>query len=375
MNKKMTRVLSIVLACILLVGYMPVPVMAKDKDEKEWVIVLDPGHGGKDGGASRTINGEEYIERDLVLKIAKYCKKQLEKEDNIKVYLTRKNNTDPCMDREERAYYAASKGADLLVSLHLNATGSNTTYDDEGAEVYYPNRNYRADISDACWEMSESILDELEELGLENNGSIIRNSKDGKKYPDGSKADSLGINYWSKYYGYAGILVEHAYINNPSDVENFLSTEKALKKLGKADARGIIECLESGDFEYQKAAQGEWRWTEDGWWFSYARGGYPADKWEFIYGDWYYFDEEGFVLTGWQKIDNEWYYFGNKDDGAMMTGWLYSKGNWFYMGPSGNMLVGWQQIGNAWYYMYSTGAMAHDTWIDGYYLNSTGAAS
>lgn len=46
------------------------------------------------------------------------------------------------------------------------------------------------------------------------------------------------------------------------------------------------------------------------------------------------------------------------------TGWWYTEGN--------SWATGWREIGGAWYYFYSDGYMAHDTTIDGYYLNSFG---
>ena len=45
-------------------------------------------------------------------------------------------------------------------------------------------------------------------------------------------------------------------------------------------------------------------------------------------------------------------------------GWWYTEGN--------SWATGWRKIGGAWYYFYSNGYMAHDTTIDGYYVNSYG---
>lgn len=60
------------------------------------------------------------------------------------------------------------------------------------------------------------------------------------------------------------------------------------------------------------------------------------------------------------------------DSGAMLTGWQYINGNWYYMNSGGAMLTGWQHIGGKWYYFYSGGNMAANTWIDNYYVNSSG---
>jgi transglutaminase/protease-like cytokinesis protein 3 len=47
------------------------------------------------------------------------------------------------------------------------------------------------------------------------------------------------------------------------------------------------------------------------------------------------------------------------------SGWWYTQGNSYY--------TGWKLVDKNWYYFYSDGYMAHDTTIDGYYLNSNGA--
>ncbi|WP_459481736.1 transglutaminase domain-containing protein [Clostridium saccharoperbutylacetonicum] len=48
------------------------------------------------------------------------------------------------------------------------------------------------------------------------------------------------------------------------------------------------------------------------------------------------------------------------------VGWIYSEGNYSH-------ITGWKLIDGNWYYFNSSGYMAHDTTIDGYYLNSSGA--
>ena len=368
----------------------------EEDDEEKWVVVLDPGHGGIDGGASRTINGVTYVERDLVLKIAYYCKAELEKYDNVVVYMTRTDNSSPSMDRQQRAYYAATVDADVLVSLHLNATKSTTTYNSSGAEIYYPNLNYKSDVSYAGLHMSQSILEKLQSLGILNNGPKLRYTEDNTLYPDGSLGDYLGINYWAKMYGYPGILIEHAYINNPSDVASFLSSEQALQALGIADAIGIMNSLNSGQFVFEKGLAGHWVQSPNGqWWFEYATGGWPESEWLNIWGKWYYFNGEGYMASGWQYIDDAWYYLGDANDGVMKTGWQYVNNKWYYFSSSGSMCSGWGYIGgswyylglpndgsmktgwqlvdNVWYYMYADGDMAHSTWIGRYYVNEIGA--
>lgn len=207
----------------------------------EIVVVLDPGHGGNEPGAVRTINGITYAERDLVLKIANYCKAELETYTGVKVYMTRTDNTSAVESRSQRVQKAQQWGADILVSFHLNATGANMD-SANGAAVYIPNAGYNSayPYNTVGKGLGDKILEQLKKLGLANNGTKLDEDSN-RTYADGSVADKLGINYWSKYYQYpfAGILIEHAFINNYNDVVYYLSSEEKLKKLGVADATGI----------------------------------------------------------------------------------------------------------------------------------------
>ncbi len=206
------------------------------------VVVIDPGHGGTDSGTTATVNGVVYVERDICLKIAQYCKEELEQYSGVEVYLTRTDNISACMDREARARFAASQKADVLVSIHINQAGSKGSLTSaNGAEVYYPNSNYNAQVGQYGETLANSILQQLTALGLTNRGAKIRNASD-DKYPDGSKSDYYGINSWCKLLGFPGIIVEHAFINNASDAQNYLSSDEKLKALGVADAKGIAAC-------------------------------------------------------------------------------------------------------------------------------------
>lgn len=92
-------------------------------------IVIDPGHGGHDPGTmSRTLR-----EKDLVLDISRRVTKILEGQ-NFDVLMTRSN--DVFIPLEERTAIANSKGADLFVSIHVNASRSSRP---RGTETYYLN--------------------------------------------------------------------------------------------------------------------------------------------------------------------------------------------------------------------------------------------
>lgn len=84
------------------------------------VIVIDPGHGGKaDGAQNRSLHLKE---KNLTLQTAKLLAKKLKSRGYI-VYLTREKDTDLALDK--RTEFANQKKADLFISIHYNAAGSN----------------------------------------------------------------------------------------------------------------------------------------------------------------------------------------------------------------------------------------------------------
>lgn len=194
------------------------------------VVVLDPGHGGKDSGAA----GNGLYEKNLTLKIGKYCKEELEKYSGVKVYMTRANDTYLTID--QRIAYATSVKADVFVSLHINSAANTSA---NGAEVYYPNSNYKPSYGKEGKELADEIQKKLTALGLNDRGIKILNSQTGDTYADGSLADYYGVIRGAKKAGYPGIIVEHAFISNAADAKNYLGSDSVLKKLGVADAQGI----------------------------------------------------------------------------------------------------------------------------------------
>ena len=201
-------------------------------------ICLDPGHGGNDSGAVGVNNA---YEKDLTLKIAQYCKQELEKYD-CNVVMTRTGDTNPSL--EDRANYAKSQGAQYLISIHLNS-GSGYAV---GAEVYYPNTNWRPDISQNGRNVAQAIQNQLVSLGIRDRGIKFRTIDtneypDPFRYDDGSVADYYGIIRNAKYNGLTGLIIEHCFINSVSDYNNYLNSDAKLQKLGVADANGIVSAL------------------------------------------------------------------------------------------------------------------------------------
>ena len=198
------------------------------------VVALDPGHGGTDGGAT----GYGLVEKNLTLKIAQYCREELLLYNGVSVFMTR--TSDEYVGLTERVDRAEAAGASVFVSIHINAAGGT------GAEIFIPNASsYNYGTHVAGNEVAQKILNELVSLGLYNRGIKVRDSEywNGSGpfyYPDGQLADFYTVISESRERNIPGIIVEHAFIDNPIDAA-FLSNESNLRALGLADATGIAK--------------------------------------------------------------------------------------------------------------------------------------
>lgn len=123
-------------------------------------------------------------------------------------------------------------------------------------------------------------------------------------------------------------------------------------------------------------------WYNDGahWYWLWSNGS-KLTGWNEENGNWYYFYGNGQMATEFTGLGGEAiYYFSSQSDGraVMVTGWQKISGDWYYFNPNsdgykGIMKRGWIYDGGNWYYLYYNGQMAHNTTIDGYYVNSSGA--
>jgi N-acetylmuramoyl-L-alanine amidase len=108
----------------------PATVNEDNRRPGNFLVMIDPGHGGYDPG---TQSSAGVAEKDLALQIATRLKAALEAQ-GIRAELTR--STDVFISLAERTRIANSAGADLFVSIHLN---SSPNPDTTGIEVYYLN--------------------------------------------------------------------------------------------------------------------------------------------------------------------------------------------------------------------------------------------
>ncbi len=114
MVKKIQYILALIAVFALVAGFSKY----KGKGGNVKIIVIDPGHGGKDPGC----NGQSSKEKDVSLAVALRLGKLIEENlKDVKVIYTR--TTDIFVELEDRAQIANKAKADLFISIHCNAAG------------------------------------------------------------------------------------------------------------------------------------------------------------------------------------------------------------------------------------------------------------
>ena len=194
---------------------------------KETVVVIDPGHGGLEGGADDGAAYNGLTERFINMQTAKAMYEELSRYDNVRVYLTH-DNADVQMSLRERAEFAKSVSADFLISIHYNASESHLFY---GSEVWIPSiGSYYVE----GYKLADIVLKEFQEMGLTIRGIKTRVGNDGDEY--------YGIIRESEKLGINAVIIEHCHIDNQNDGKYFDSGEDFVQ-FGKADAAAVAKYL------------------------------------------------------------------------------------------------------------------------------------
>jgi len=106
----------------------PTPPVDKAHPKRDIIVVVDPGHGGKDPGA---VGSKGQREKDVVLSIAQLLAKRLKREKGFDVKLVR--NDDFFVPLRKRVEIAHKHNADMFISVHADAAPRITA---SGASVY-----------------------------------------------------------------------------------------------------------------------------------------------------------------------------------------------------------------------------------------------
>lgn len=107
---------------LLLLCFWMCPLCAVNLFAKEFVVVIDPGHGGHDPGAIGKISKEKDINLKVALRLGNLIQSNC---SDVKVIFTREKDVFVRLDR--RAEIANNAKADLFISVHTNALANNKT--------------------------------------------------------------------------------------------------------------------------------------------------------------------------------------------------------------------------------------------------------
>ncbi len=216
-------------------------------------IVIDPGHGGHDPG---TIGPGGLQEKDLVLDVSLRLEKLVRAELGAEVIMTR--STDAYVPLEERTAIANSKGADLFLSVHGNASRDNRA---RGIETYFlsfAQDSHAAAVAARENAISAATLKDLQQLVK----AITLNSKiDESRDFAASVQEAMVQNvrqhhavedrgvHTAPFYVLIGanmpsVLAEIAFVTNPDD-EKRLKTRDYREVIARALLRGVKSYLEA----------------------------------------------------------------------------------------------------------------------------------
>lgn len=175
------------------------------------IIVIDPGHGGKDPGA--VSNG--YNEKSIVLKVGNLVGQKL-RAAGADVRQTR--TTDKFLELQEIVNFTNRNEAEIFVSIHVNSFGSSTAH---GTETYYS-------VS------AGDMYKEDHDLATFINSQIVKNAN---MYNRGIKTAPF---YVTRNVIIPAVLVELGFISNDTDRAKLVS-DKYVEIYAESIYQGIVQ--------------------------------------------------------------------------------------------------------------------------------------
>ncbi|WP_061320701.1 N-acetylmuramoyl-L-alanine amidase CwlD [Clostridium botulinum] len=188
------------------------------------IILIDPGHGGMDGGA---VARDGTLEKDVNLEISKILKKNLKKE-GYKVVMTREDDSGLYLedkgkrvrqkkieDLNKRCELKRTTKCDMFISIHLNMFDQSQYY---GAQVWYSNNEDSKRLAHILQNNLREELDEnnkRKEKAAKNSYKILRNN------------DEM-----------PSVIVECGFLSNSMELEKLKSTDYQ-EKISKAIVKSV----------------------------------------------------------------------------------------------------------------------------------------
>lgn len=212
--------ISLIIIVIILIKNTAMNVFSYSSPLYGKIILIDPGHGGIDGGA----NVGNVLEKNINLDAAIILKSKLESY-GAKVILSRNkdislenlykdNDLRHKRDLKARVYMINNQNIDVFISLHVNAINNDPNV--KGPMIFYSDINLRSRIVAECIQYTLNKITGINREPYIADFYLLKNAKK------------------------PGILLEMGFITNEHD-KNLLLDKKYLSKLSEGITDGLIE--------------------------------------------------------------------------------------------------------------------------------------
>jgi len=268
-NKLCKYLLHLFILLFIILEQLPTYSVAQNNIKpKNWVVVIDAGHGGKDPGTIGLKSKEKDIALSIALKLGKYISENF---NDVKIIYTRSDDTFIPLD--ERSKIANNAHADLFISIHCNSAPNKNVY---GAETYVMGLHRSEDNLDVA--MRENAVITLEDdysvkyEGYDPNStesfiifSMLQNAfldqslnlaetvqsdfRERANRKDRGVRQAGFLVLWKT--AMPSVLVEVGYLSNPRE-ENFLITDDGQSYIASSIYRAFKEYKTNYD-NYNKA--------------------------------------------------------------------------------------------------------------------------
>lgn len=219
--------------------------------DRNKIIVIDAGHGGKDPGA---VGYKKYREKVVVMSIAKHVKSIL-KSRGYKVYMTR--DKDKFIKLSKRTKFANKKKADIFLSIHANSVPKRNAKKAHGIECYFLSKSKSKRAKRVAAKENSADMTAMNHYGKEsflntiNKHNMIASNKLAIDLQRGMLS-SLKKSYKNVHDGgvregpfwvlvgaqMPSVLVEVGFISHPTEAKRLVSSAYQ-KKLAYGLANGV----------------------------------------------------------------------------------------------------------------------------------------
>ncbi|HFR3406479.1 TPA: GBS Bsp-like repeat-containing protein [Streptococcus suis] len=194
---------------------------------RSYTVYIDPGHGGRDSGASY---GGVH-EKNLALSVSNKLRDNLVQR-GINVLMTRDGDYDVDF-KTERSRMTNESNADLFISIHFNATGAGVS-NSSGIETYWyqydpeyqPKINKEMHNNPTRLAESEILANKVQESLIKETGAVNR----------GVRRETFAV---LRETAIPAILVELGFMDNPSELQ-VIKQDSYHTRLAKALAQGVM---------------------------------------------------------------------------------------------------------------------------------------